>query len=37
MDVVNKIANVPTGNRGGHQNVPRTAVVIEQASVVAAK
>ena len=37
MDVVNKIAAVPTGNQGGHQNVPRTAVVIESASVVGAK
>ena len=34
MDVVNKIAKVPTGNTGMHQNVPREAVVIESASVV---
>jgi peptidyl-prolyl cis-trans isomerase A (cyclophilin A) len=29
MDVVNKIAKVPTGNAGMHQNVPTTPVVIE--------
>jgi cyclophilin family peptidyl-prolyl cis-trans isomerase len=37
MDVVNKIVSVPTGNSGMHQNVPRTPVVIESASVVGAK
>ncbi|HWA38592.1 MAG TPA: peptidylprolyl isomerase [Burkholderiales bacterium] len=37
MDVVNKIVSVPTGNAGMHQNVPRTPVVIESASVVGAK
>jgi peptidyl-prolyl cis-trans isomerase A (cyclophilin A) len=37
MDVVNKIAGVPTATRGGHQNVPQTPVVIEQATVVGAK
>ena len=30
-DVVDKIRGVPTGNSGGHQDVPRTAVVIEKA------
>jgi hypothetical protein len=35
--VVNKIAGVPTATRGGHQNVPQTPVVIEQATVVGAK
>ena len=30
-DVVDKIKGVPTGNAGGHQDVPRTAVVIEKA------
>ncbi len=29
MDIVNKIAKVPTGNFGFHQNVPTTPVVIE--------
>lgn len=29
MDIVNKIAAVPTGNRGGHQNVPVEDVLIE--------
>lgn len=33
MDVVDKIRNVPTGNRGMHQNVPATAVVIQSAKV----
>jgi peptidyl-prolyl cis-trans isomerase A (cyclophilin A) len=32
MDVVNKIVAVPTGNQGGHQNVPRTPVTIESAT-----
>ena len=34
MDVVNKITAVPTGNKGGHQNVPNQPVVIESAKVV---
>jgi len=37
MDVVNKIVAVPTGNQGMHQNVPRTPVVIESATVVGGK
>jgi peptidyl-prolyl cis-trans isomerase A (cyclophilin A)/peptidyl-prolyl cis-trans isomerase B (cyclophilin B) len=38
MDVVTKIAKTPTGSGGPFQrDVPRTPVVIEQASVVAAK
>ena len=37
MDVVNKIAGAPTTTRGGHQNVPQTPVLIEQAAVVGAK
>ncbi|MEO5371591.1 MAG: peptidylprolyl isomerase [Magnetococcus sp. DMHC-1] len=31
MDVVDKIVNVPTGNRGGHQNVPVQPVTIVKA------
>lgn len=31
MDVVDKIAQVPTGNRGMHQNVPRQPVLIVSA------
>ncbi len=31
MDVVEKIAAVPTGSQGGHQNVPTTPVVLESA------
>jgi len=34
MDVVNKIVDVPTGNQGMHQNVPRTPVVIETMTLV---
>ena len=34
MDVVDRIAAVPTGNAGGQQNVPRQPVVIESATVV---
>jgi len=30
-DVVDKIKGVPTGNTGGHQDVPRTPVTIEKA------
>jgi cyclophilin family peptidyl-prolyl cis-trans isomerase len=37
MDVVEKIAKVPTGDARGHQNVPREPVIIESATVVAAK
>ena len=37
MDVVNKIAAVPTGSQGMHQNVPRQPVVIESATIVGAK
>ena len=37
MDVVNKIVAVPTGNQGGHQNVPRTPVTIESATLVSTK
>jgi len=37
MDVVDKIAKVPTGNAGPHQNVPREPVVIESATILPAK
>ena len=37
MDVVMKIAKVPTGNAGFHQNVPQQPVVIESATLVAEK
>jgi len=37
MDVVNKIVAMPTGNQGMHQNVPRTPILIESASVVGGK
>jgi peptidyl-prolyl cis-trans isomerase A (cyclophilin A) len=37
MDVVNKITAVPTGSQGMHQDVPRTPVVIESATVVGGK
>lgn len=33
-DVVDKIKQVPTGNHGFYQNVPRTPVVIESATIV---
>jgi peptidyl-prolyl cis-trans isomerase A (cyclophilin A) len=32
MDVVDKIKGVPTGNKGGHQNVPVQPVVINKAT-----
>ena len=34
MDVVKRIVAVPTGNRGGHQNVPLKPVVIQSVRVV---
>lgn len=34
MEVVDKIAEQPTGNKGGHQDVPKTDIVIEKAEVV---
>jgi peptidyl-prolyl cis-trans isomerase B (cyclophilin B) len=34
MDIVDAMANQPTGNRGGHQDVPKTDIVIEKAEVV---
>jgi cyclophilin family peptidyl-prolyl cis-trans isomerase len=36
MDVVMKIAKVPTGNSGGHGDVPREQVIIESATLVVA-
>jgi len=33
MDVVDAMAKAPTGNRGGHQDVPKTDIVIEKAEV----
>jgi peptidyl-prolyl cis-trans isomerase A (cyclophilin A) len=33
MEVIEKIRTVPTGNKGGHQNVPLEPVVIKQATV----
>jgi peptidyl-prolyl cis-trans isomerase A (cyclophilin A) len=32
METVDKIKSVPTGNAGGHQNVPATPVVIQSAT-----
>lgn len=37
MDVVQKIAKVPTANAGMHQNVPTQPVIIESVNVLAAK
>jgi len=34
MDVVDEMAKQPTGNRGMHQDVPKTDIVIEKAEVV---
>jgi peptidyl-prolyl cis-trans isomerase B (cyclophilin B) len=34
MDVVEEMAKQPTGNRGGHQDVPKTDIVIEKAEVI---
>ena len=32
MDVVDKIRALPTGNKGPHQNVPLTPVIIRKAT-----
>lgn len=37
MDVVDKIAKVPTGNHGYYENVPRTPVVIQNVKVISEK
>lgn len=34
MDVVDAMAKIPTGNRGGHQDVPKTDIVVETAVVI---
>jgi cyclophilin family peptidyl-prolyl cis-trans isomerase len=34
MDIVDKIAKVPTGNRGMHQNVPTEPVVIQSVKII---
>jgi len=34
MDIVDEMAKQPTGNRGGHQDVPKTDIVIEKAEIV---
>jgi peptidyl-prolyl cis-trans isomerase B (cyclophilin B) len=34
MDVVDEMAKQPTGNRGMHQDVPKTDIVIEKAEVI---
>lgn len=34
MEVVDEMAKQPTGNRGGHQDVPKTDIVIEKAEVI---
>ncbi len=37
MDVVDKIAKVPTGNKGMHQNVPLEPVVIQSVKIISDK
>ncbi|MDO9048749.1 MAG: peptidylprolyl isomerase [Methylobacter sp.] len=34
MDVVDAMAKQPTGNRGGHQDVPKTDIIVEKAEVI---
>ncbi|QPK63159.1 peptidyl-prolyl cis-trans isomerase [Methylomonas sp. LL1] len=34
MEVVDEMAKQPTGNRGGHQDVPKTDIVIEKAEII---
>ena len=37
MDVVDKMAQVPTANAGMHQNVPQTPIVIESVKIISEK
>ena len=37
MDVVDKIAKVPTGNAGYYENVPTTPVVIQSVEIISKK
>lgn len=34
MDIIDSMADAPTGNRSGHQDVPKTDIVIEKAEVI---
>ena len=34
MDIVDKMATMPTSNKGGHQDVPKTDIVITKAEIV---
>lgn len=34
MDIVDKMADVPTGTKNGHQDVPKTDIVIEKAEII---
>ena len=34
MDVVDAMADAATGNQGGHQDVPKEAIVIEKAEII---
>ena len=34
MDVVDAMAKQPTGNKGGHQDVPKTDIMIEKAEII---
>lgn len=34
MDIIDEMAKAPTGNRNGHQDVPKTDIVIEKAEVI---
>ncbi len=34
MDVVDEMAKMPTGNHGGHQDVPKTDIVINKAEII---
>ena len=34
MDIIDEMENAPTGNRGGHQDVPKTDIVIEKAEII---
>jgi len=34
MDIVDEMAKQPTGNRGGHQDVPKTNIIVEKAEVI---
>jgi peptidyl-prolyl cis-trans isomerase B (cyclophilin B) len=34
LEIIDEMANAPTGNRSGHQDVPKTDIIIESAEII---